>query len=94
MKKLIFVFLLMAVFTMIIVACSPAKTESGGGSGLDGKALAETKCAQCHTLDRVTSAKMTGSEWATTVDEMVTKGLQVTDAEKQAIVTYLSDTYK
>jgi cytochrome c5 len=84
----------MAVFTMVIVACSPAKTDSGGGAALDGKALVDTKCTQCHTLDRVTSSKMTGDEWAKTVNDMVSKGLQVTDAEKQAIVTYLSDTYK
>lgn len=62
---------------------------SDGGS-LVGKALVETKCTECHDLARVTDASKSGrSEWETTVDRMVEHGLQVSDAEKTAILDHL-----
>lgn len=61
----------------------PAGTE-------EGQRLVETKCAGCHTLDRVEQADKSGEQWVATVDRMVDNGLVLTDEEKQAIVAYLS----
>jgi cytochrome c5 len=91
-------------FTLIISACTPAAapsdvgTTSGApasqGSSVDGKAVMESACSSCHDLARVTSEDGTKDEWTAVVDRMIGKGAKLTDAEKTALITYLSETYK
>jgi hypothetical protein len=45
-------------------------------------------------LDRVTSASKTQAEWEKTVQRMVAKGVDLTDAEFAVLVEYLAATYK
>ena len=76
--------------SIVLSACAPG-TQS---STVDAKALTEAKCSTCHSIDRVKNANKTQSEWSSVVLRMVGQGLDVTDAEKEAIVTYLAETYK
>ncbi|MEW5718032.1 MAG: heme-binding domain-containing protein [Chloroflexota bacterium] len=56
-------------------------------------ALVQARCASCHGLDRVTSAKKTREQWAQTVTRMVSKGAQLSAAEQTTVIEYLSKTY-
>ncbi|MCX8036189.1 MAG: hypothetical protein N3D11_03850 [Candidatus Sumerlaeia bacterium] len=58
--------------------------------GLDGKALVEARCADCHALSKVYSAKYNSAEWTATVKRMVSKGAKLNAAERKAVVDYLS----
>ena len=58
-----------------------------------GKALVEKTCSSCHSLDLVTGAKQSKDGWASTVDDMRTKGAQATDQEFDTIVNYLAKNF-
>lgn len=83
---------------LLISSCAPAAqsttADTSAGAALDGKMLVESYCGKCHSLDVVKSEKGTESEWSSTVTRMIGKGLQVTDAEKAAMISYLAATYK
>jgi cytochrome c5 len=73
-------------------------TASSGGSketpaALDGQALVQERCVMCHDLGRVQQAKKTQDVWKTTVERMVGKGAQLTQAEQDAVIAYLGKTY-
>jgi cytochrome c5 len=58
-----------------------------------GKDLVETRCTQCHDLERVTAAKRSQHEWESVVTNMLERfGLQAPD-EARAIAGYLSTQY-
>ena len=58
---------------------------------VDGEALLQASCTQCHNMERTTSKQKTAEEWEQTVDNMIKKGAQVSD--KQALIDYLAETY-
>jgi cytochrome c5 len=62
-------------------------------SGGNGEALLNDRCTKCHSLDRVTSAKKSASDWEKTVTRMVGKGAQLTSEEQKVLVDYLAKTY-
>jgi putative heme-binding domain-containing protein len=55
-----------------------------------GKADFQRICSSCHSVDRATSQRMTRTEWATVVSDMVARGAQGSSAELDNVVTYLS----
>lgn len=93
--------LALAVVLVALAACGgtgQGVTPSSGGSqetpaALDGQALTQERCATCHGLDRVQQAKKSQDGWKTTVERMVAKGAQLTQAEQDAVVEYLAKTY-
>ncbi len=60
---------------------------------LDGRLLLEERCTRCHDLGRVEQTRKTGEEWRTTVQRMVGKGAQLNQAEQEAVIHYLAETY-
>lgn len=60
----------------------------------DGPALLEKSCGSCHAATLVKEAKKNQEQWNATVVKMIGKGAQLTDAEKQILVNYLTATYK
>jgi cytochrome c5 len=69
----------------------PAKPVALPGG--PGKDLVETRCTQCHDLERVTAAKRSRHEWESVVTNMLERfGLQAPD-EARAISGYLSAQY-
>lgn len=46
----------------------------------------------CHSVEVVTSQRMTASEWAAIVQNMVSRGAPANDAEAKVIVEYLAKT--
>jgi len=90
------------ILTLVLVACGGAsQEETAAGAGgqvdataaLDGKALTEESCTACHDLQRVESATKTSEEWKATVERMVDHGAKLDDAEQQAVIDYLAETY-
>jgi len=101
MKKAMLIGILIVVLALVIAACAPTATQTPAvgdtttnDSLAEGKAIVEAKCVQCHTLDRVTSATKSEADWTKSVDRMIGKGLKLDAAEKQAVIAYLSETYK
>jgi glucose dehydrogenase len=57
------------------------------------KALVEKTCGTgCHSVEVVTSQRMSAKEWNAVVQNMVARGAQASDAEVRAIVEYLEKT--
>ncbi len=46
-------------------------------------------CGRCHTPDRITGTKKSGLEWQETIDKMILKGAQVSDADYDVILAFL-----
>jgi hypothetical protein len=82
MKRWMMVALLLVI---LLAAC--------GGGGTRGQALLEDRCTGCHSLDRVTSANKTVEQWGATVDRMIVRGAELTDAERDVLVEYLAKEY-
>ena len=75
----------------------PAKTPEEGEGGAaeekpDGKTLVEERCVRCHGLEKIEShEKMDKDHWTKTVDTMIEKGAWLEDAEREAVIDYLSN---
>ena len=68
-------------------APAPATTPLPAGAG---KELVETRCAVCHTLERVTIVKRQKRDWDTIVPNMYDRWGQSAPDEVQAITAYLN----
>lgn len=86
------------LFAVVALAAggSVALAQSGGGEAKivlpegEGKALVEDRCASCHGLGLVVGQKRSKAEWEATIDLMMDRGAQVSDADYAAISAYLS----
>jgi cytochrome c-type biogenesis protein CcmH/NrfF len=90
-QRWVVIIVLAAVVITALAAC-------GGGAPADeavadGVTLLETRCVQCHDLERATSQSKTRDEWAATVTDMVSKGAELSDAEAEVLIDYLAETY-
>jgi mono/diheme cytochrome c family protein len=98
-KKAVLSFVLVGlVIVWLAVACGGAQEEPAAppgesGGDLSGEELLEARCAQCHGLDPVETASKTEAEWEDTVQRMIGKGAELTDAEAETLVQYLAETY-
>jgi quinoprotein glucose dehydrogenase len=69
-------------------AFAPAELPKGGE-----KALVEKTCGTgCHSVEVVTSQRMSEKDWNAVVQSMVARGAQASDAEVKVIVDYLAKT--
>jgi len=59
----------------------------------EGKVIVERACTKCHDLGATTGQRNTKDRWGEIVDEMVAKGAEITDAEVEKIIGYLSKAY-
>ncbi len=91
---------LAVILTLVLVACGGQEETAPGSGGqeqapaaLDGQALTEDRCTACHDLKRVESAKKTREEWEANVKRMVDQGAELDEAEQQAVIDYLAETY-
>jgi thiosulfate/3-mercaptopyruvate sulfurtransferase len=67
------------------------KPSTGGEvTTSDGEKLVKERCTVCHSLDRVDKAKKDKAGWEKTVNQMIGKGAELNDAERQAVIDYLS----
>lgn len=57
----------------------------------EGKGLILASCVQCHSLQEITGQRKLAKDWRHTVDDMVSRGAQVSSAEADLIATYLAE---
>ena len=78
-----------------VAALSPLATLSPLPAPVaDGATLLRERCATCHGLDRVESARKALEEWEQTVDRMVRRGARLTEAERAVLVEHLAEQYR
>jgi cytochrome c-type biogenesis protein CcmH/NrfF len=90
-QRWVVIIVLAALVIAALAAC-------GGGAPpdeavADGATLLETRCVQCHDLERTTSQTKTRDQWAATVTDMIDVGAELSDAEAEVLIDYLAETY-
>jgi thiosulfate/3-mercaptopyruvate sulfurtransferase len=65
---------------------------SGAGLSLDARKLVRERCIGCHKLKRVYKPRKDKAGWEKSVARMIRKGTKLNEAERQAVVDYLSET--
>jgi len=60
----------------------------------DGETLVTQHCVDCHTLDRVKTAKKSEEAWRTTVERMIQQGARLSPEEKEAVIKYLAENFR
>jgi competence ComEA-like helix-hairpin-helix protein len=55
----------------------------------EGQAIVQQKCASCHALKVVTGKRASRQQWSTIVDQMVTRGADVSDDDIDTLLDYL-----
>ncbi len=101
MRKYLLLAVGLAVALALLVACSsgsagPSGSSSSGSTGdpsPSGQTIVNERCSRCHALTRIQGARKSGQDWDATVTRMDSHGLQLTPAEKAAVVDYLAATY-
>jgi competence protein ComEA len=58
-----------------------------------GKTVVERECTRCHGLSQIVKAHRSRDRWATIVDEMVSRGAQLSDVELDEVVDYLAKNF-
>jgi len=101
MKKITLILVVALTFIVLLSACAKqaatpttAPVTSGSTATTDGQTLLETRCTTCHTVDKATSEGGNANQWTRIVNDMISKGAQLTDAEKAVLIDYLAATYK
>ena len=85
-----------ALQLIILTSLGFAATAFADDSGLaqgPGADVVQRTCSMCHALDHVTQIRKNRSDWESTINLMVTYGLQLSDDEKQQAIEYLSANY-
>jgi mono/diheme cytochrome c family protein len=59
----------------------------------DGRELTMKVCSTCHTLDVVSSERLSPDGWKMTVDQMASMGADATEAQLAQIVGYLAKAF-
>ena len=55
-----------------------------------GKKLVVKLCSACHGLKLIESMRRTRTQWQSSVDDMLTRGMKAEDEEVDAVVNYLA----
>ncbi|MGA9981406.1 MAG: helix-hairpin-helix domain-containing protein [Candidatus Sulfotelmatobacter sp.] len=55
----------------------------------EGRAIVQQKCVSCHVLKVVTGKKASRQQWSTIVDQMITRGADVSDDDIDTLLDYL-----
>jgi mono/diheme cytochrome c family protein len=74
---------------VLVVFLAMFSIPTPGFSAPDGKAVMESRCGDCHGIDRITSKTKDRAGWQTTVNRMIGKGATLNDEEKAALIDYL-----
>lgn len=77
---------------------APAAATSAAAVSTDfvageGRVQVAEACAACHPASIVTAKRFSDEKWAEVVDQMISKGARVTDADYDVIVGYLARNY-
>jgi mono/diheme cytochrome c family protein len=68
-------------------AAQTAPTEA------DAKAILESACSTCHGVDFITERRKSREDWAFTVNQMISRGAELSPEETALVVDYLARAY-
>lgn len=75
-------------------ASSPTNAERTASSLVErGQQIFEAQCLICHETDMTKQQRLTRAAWGREVDKMVRWGAKVSEAEKEALLDYLSKNF-
>src|SRR5258708_4833121 len=80
--------MLPVVLTVMLLAAATEGLPSG-----KGKEIVQQQCISCHALKVVTAKRANKDQWATLVDQMITRGAQVEDEDIDTVVDYLAKNF-
>ena len=95
-RKLWEIILLVIVGVMVVSCASTDVSVPEAATEIEtqeGKAIVETVCTGCHSLNKVTSASYNREEWEITVERMIEKGAELDSTQKALLIDYLVSTY-
>lgn len=74
---------------------SPTGNAQGAAApaGESGQQVFENQCLICHEADLTKQQRLTRAAWGREVDKMIRWGAKVSEAEKEALVDYLSKNF-
>ena len=78
----------MSALSLLLTVAAFAQLPDG-----PGKQETERLCSQCHELARALSLRQDRDGWQSTMDKMVTLGLQGKEDEMRAVVDYLAKNF-
>jgi competence protein ComEA len=86
---------LVAVFLAAGLGSAPAQTTPSAAAMPDGagKAIVQRACSACHAVTVVTSKHASQKEWDQVVNQMVSRGADLTDDEIDTVIEYLAKNY-
>jgi competence protein ComEA len=90
--KLVTLFFALALGTASAQTTPPPPGPTAMPAGA-GKAIVQEKCVVCHALSVVTSKHASRKEWDQVVNQMVSRGADLTDEEIDTVIEYLSKNY-
>jgi competence ComEA-like helix-hairpin-helix protein len=90
--KLVTIFFALALGSASAQTTPPPPGPSAMPAGA-GKAIVQEKCVVCHALTVVTSKHSSHKEWDQVVNQMVSRGADLTDEEIDTVIEYLSKNY-
>ena len=101
MKRILLSAFILLLVSVLLIGCSAtdqsttvtATNTPSSSESLDGKKLVETRCTVCHSLDRATSFSGSTNDWTRVVDDMLKKGANLGNTEKETVINYLAETY-
>jgi polyhydroxyalkanoate synthesis regulator phasin len=81
--------MLLATLLLLFSASSSASDLPPG----EGKAIVERTCVSCHALKVVTAKRASKEQWSTLVDQMISRGADLSDDEAEIVVDYLAKNF-
>jgi cytochrome c5 len=75
-----------AISMLAFGACAHAQELPDG----PGKALVQTACSQCHSLDVVVGQPRSREGWSEVVSQMVGNGAELSDDDYNVVIEYLA----
>jgi competence protein ComEA len=82
-----------AIFTVGFAAIILSAAQDDGLPAGKGKDAFLKMCSNCHGFEQVTSHKYPKKYWANVVDDMISRGADGSDAEQNAVISYLSRSF-
>jgi competence protein ComEA len=80
-------------FTSILYLAFALASDAGSLPPGDGQPIVQQKCASCHALKVITTKKASRQQWSTTVDQMITRGAEVSDDDVETLLDYLAKNF-
>ena len=68
-------------------------TELGALPKGKGRDVVESSCLRCHSTDILRQQRLTPKQWTAAVEKMMRWGVEATDAQKAAMIAYLSTNF-